>query len=106
MIFIGRLYKITIMKSAKEEIEEIKKYISDRLQEPAIARKTIQKITKEISDLRYMPRKYKLLKKNKNIEIHRMSVKNYVIIYQVDIKIKTVYILHIFNSKRNYLKLI
>lgn len=106
MILIGKLYKIIIMKTAKEEMEEIKIYISDRLQEPAIARKTIQRITKEISDLRYMPRKYKLLRKNKNIEIHKMSVKNYVIIYQINIKIKTVYILHIFNSKRNYLKLI
>lgn len=29
------------MKTAKEEMEEIKIYISDRLQEHAIARKTI-----------------------------------------------------------------
>lgn len=87
-------------------MENIKIYISDRLKEQYIAKKTIQKITSEIADLRYMPRKYRLIRKDKNIEIHKMIVKNYIIIYQVDIRIKTVYILHIFNSKRNYLKLI
>ena len=58
-----------------------------------------------ILDLSYMPRKYKLLKKEKDIEVRKMIIKNYIIIYQIEIKIKIVYILHIFYSKRNYLKL-
>lgn len=61
---------------------------------------------KEISDLDYMPRKYKMLKRNKEVEIRQRTVKNYNIIYQIDIKIRKVYILHIFYSKRNYLRLI
>lgn len=94
------------MGDAKEEIKNIKIYISDKLQEPITARRTIRAIINEIEDLKYMPRKYKLLRKEKDIEIHRLIVKNYVIIYRVDIKFKKVYILHIFYLKRNYLKFI
>lgn len=47
----------------------------------------------EILDLSYMPRKYKRLKKSRDIGIHQRTVKNYNIIYQIDIKIKKVYIL-------------
>ena len=71
-----------------------------------IDNKLLHKIQEEILDLSYMPRKYKRLKKTRNIGIHQRNVKNYNIIYQIDIKIKKVYILHIFYSRRNYLKLI
>ena len=71
-----------------------------------IANKLLHKIQEEILYLSYMPIKYKRLKKTRNIGIHQRNVKNYNIIYQIDIKIKKVYILHIFYSRRNYLKLI
>lgn len=95
-----------MMDDAIEDIEGIQYYISYVLHEPNVSRRLICKIQDEIFDLDYMPRKYKILKKTKNKEIHQKSVKNYNIIYQIDIKIKKVYILHIFYSKRNYLKLI
>lgn len=94
------------MDEAREDIEGIQYYISYVLHEPNVSRRLIRKIQEEISDLDYMPRKYKILKKTKHREIHQKAVKNYNIIYQIDIKIKKVYILHIFYSKRNYLKLI
>lgn len=66
----------------------------------------IVRIKNKISDLEYMPKKFKLLKQYKEIEIRLLIVKNYIIIYQIDSKIKRVHVLHIFYSKRNYLKLI
>ena len=74
------------------------------MKEEVIARKLIYRIQKEIFDLEYMPKKYKVLKKNKRKEIHQKTIKNYNIIYEIhDNK---VHILHIFYSRRNYLKLI
>lgn len=95
-----------MMNEAREDIEGIQYYISYVLHEPNVSRRLIRKIQEEISDLDYMPRKYKRLKKSRDIGIHQRTVNNYNIIYQIDIKIKKVYILHIFYSKRNYLKLI
>ena len=98
------LYKIIVLDDAIKEIEQIGNYISYMLQEPMIAKKLVKNIRYSILDLSYMPRKYILLKEKNNFEIRRSIVKNYIIIYQIEIKIKIVYILHIFYSKRNYLK--
>ena len=99
------LYKVIATNDAKKEMKDIGNYISYILYEPIIAKKLIKKIQDGFLDLTYMPRKYRLLTRKNNFEIRRSIVKNYIIIYQIEIKIKTVYILHIFYSKRNYLKL-
>ncbi len=100
------IYEIIYSTEYRQELKEIYYYIAIHLQEEVIAKKLVHKIQEEILDLSYMPRKYKRLKKTRNIGIHQRNVKNYNIIYQIDIKIKKVYILHIFYSRRNYLKLI
>ena len=98
------LYEVIAMNDAKKELKDIDNYISYILYEPIIAKKLIRKIQDGFLDLSYMPMKYKLLIKKRNFEIRKSIVKNYIIIYQIEIKIKIVYILHIFYSKRNYLK--
>lgn len=100
------IYEIIYSTEYRQELKEIYYYIAIHLQEGMIAKKLVNKIQKEILDLEYMPRKYKILKTTNHKEIHQKTVKNYDIIYQIDIKIKKVYILHIFYFKRNYLKLI
>ena len=104
MIFIDNLYHINVTEDARRELEEIQYYISHILREPNIARKLIGKIQREIEDLEYMPKKYKIIFKTKVKELHQKAVKNYNIIYRVNSKDQKVYILHIFYSKRNYLK--
>ena len=42
--------------------------------------------------------------KDGNIENRRLIIKNYIIIYQVNLLKKEVYLLHIFNSRKSYLK--
>ena len=99
-------YKISISDDAKEELKQIYYYIAMCLKEENIARKLINKIRKEILRLQYFPKENKVIFRQGKKELYRLIVKNYIIIYQIDIKIKTVYILHIFNSKQNYLKII
>lgn len=62
------LYKTIITVDAEEELKEIYYYIKVHLKEEVIARKLIYRIQKEIFDLEYMPKKYKVLKKNKRKE--------------------------------------
>lgn len=98
------LYKTVITDDANKELKEIYYYIKVHLQEEVIARKLVNKIQKEIFDLEYMPRKYKILINSKRKKIYQKSIKNYNIIYEIHAN--KVYILHIFYSKRDYLKLI
>ena len=65
MIFI-ELYQIIIMNDAKENLEEIQYYISYILREPNISRRLIRKIQREISDLNYMPKRYKVIIKSRD----------------------------------------
>lgn len=99
-------YKISISYDAKEELKGIYYYIAMKLKEEKIAKRLTNKIRKEILRLQYFPKENKVIAKQDRKKLYRLIVKNYIIIYQIDIKIKTVYILHIFNSKQNYLKLI
>lgn len=90
-------YNLIYSEEYNEELTLIYEYI---------AKKLITKIRKEILRLQYFPKENKVISRRRENELYRLIVKNYIIIYQIDIKIKTVYILHIFNSKQNYLKLI
>jgi len=99
-------YKILYSEEYNQELDSIYQYIAVQLKEENIARRLVSKIRKEILRLRYFPKENKIILRNPERKLYRLIVKNYVIIYQIDIKIKIVYILHIFNSKRNYIKLI
>lgn len=99
-------YKIIYSEEYNQELEEIYYYIAIHLKEEKIAENLVKKIRKEILRLQYFPKENIVLLKNRKDKLYRLVVKNYIIIYQVNIKVKTVYILHIFNSRRNYLKLI
>lgn len=77
------IYEISYSKEYKQELKNIYYYIAFHLQEENIAKKMIVRIKNKISDLEYMPRKFKLLKQYKEIEIRLLIVKNYIIIYQI-----------------------
>ena len=46
------------------------------------------------------PRAHKLLRKNKKFEYRKFIIKNYIIIYKINLKEKEVNILHIYNQKQ------
>ena len=99
-------YNLIYSLEYNEELTVIYEYVATKLNEENIAKKLITKIRKEILRLQYFPKENKVISRRRENELYRLIVKNYIIIYQIDIKIKTVYILHIFNSKQNYLKII
>ena len=75
------------------------------MKEQLIAKKTVKKIKEKMRNLNYFPFANKLLKKNKNFEYRKLIIKNYIIIYKINLKEKEINILHIYNQKINYEKL-
>ena len=50
------------------------------------------------------PFAYELYKKEENFEYRKFIVKNYIIIYKINLKEKEIKVLHIYNQKLNYNK--
>ena len=46
------------------------------------------------------PFAYKLIRKTKNFEYRKLIIKNYIIIYKINLKEKEINILHIYNQKQ------
>ena len=93
-------YKIIYKKRSRDELEKIYIYIKERLKEIRIAKKTVDNIRGKILNLSYFPFAYKLIKKTKNFEYRKFIIKNYIIIYKINLKEKEVNILHIYNQKQ------
>ena len=50
--------------------------------------------------LTYFPFANKLLRKNKDFEYRKFIIKNYIIIYKINLNEKEINILHIYNQKQ------
>ena len=50
--------------------------------------------------LEEFPYAHKLLRKTKNFEYRKFIIKNYIIIYKINLNLKEVNILHIYNQKQ------
>ena len=93
-------YEIIYKKQARDELDRIYLYIKERLKEDKIEQRTIDNIIGKMSNLRYFPYAHKLLRKTKKIEYRKFIIKNYIIIYKINLKEKEVNILHIYNQKQ------
>ena len=82
------------------ELDEIYIYIKDELKEERIAEKTIKKIKEKIRAINNFPFAHKLLRKTRNFEYRKLIIKNYIIIYKINLKEKEISILHIYNQKQ------
>ena len=100
-------YNIIYSKEYIDELTLLYQYIAIHLNEENVAKKLITRIKCEIINLRYFPKRNRLISKSKEEKLYRFIVKKkYIIVYRIDDKSKNINILHIFNSKQNYFKLI
>lgn len=95
-------YKIKYDKECYKELEQIYLYIKHRLKEEKIAKRTIRKIMDKVKILETFPKAYKLFKKEKHFEYRKFIIRNYVVIYKVNLEEKEINILHIYNQKQKY----
>lgn len=96
-------YKITITPIAKTNLQEIKDYIANDLQEPKAAYNTIRNILAKITLLSETPFIYPLYEDEPwhSRGIRHFPVNNYVVIYWVDEQTKTVSVLKIIYGRRD-----
>ena len=79
-------YTIRITRQAREQLRDIKKYISEVLMAPYAAKNTVAAIKKEIKSLDKMPERVRLTEEEpwRSEGIHRMRVKNNFVYYWID----------------------
>lgn len=101
----NRTFEVEFTEEYIEEIEEIYNYISKELKENNIAKRLINKINNKILDLSYLPEIYMKIGRKDMLkrEYHRMTVKNYNILYTIDYEKRKVYISSILYKIKNYL---
>ena len=99
-------YEIIYTKDYLDESANIYYYISIVLREQNIAEKLLTKIRKQVLGLSYFPKANKVVFSKRNEAVHRLIVKKYAIFYKIDELKKQIFILHIFNTRQNYLNFI
>lgn len=95
-------YVINYDNSFKRQMRNIYEYISENLKKKKIANKLLKTIDNKIKILEIFPFAYKLYKKEENFEYRKLIVKNYIIIYKINLKEREIFISHIYNQKFNY----
>ena len=90
----------------EQELQEIIFYLEFYLKEPITARRLYKLIIDSVSKLDYFPEGYFKINNSKNLNLHRILVNNYIIIYNVNRSKKEIYISHIFHNNQNYLNLL
>lgn len=85
---------------AIDEFRKIHYYIKYKLKEDKAAKRLFKKIKERLNILEEFPFIGKLIRKNKKFEYRKFIIKNYIIIYKINLKEKEVNILHIYNQKQ------
>ncbi len=101
-------YKILFSKDARKDLKDIYVYIKYSLQEPIIAKKLVDKLSKEIYKLEDNPTVYAIIKDEiiKKREIRKIKVNNYIVFYKVEEKNRIVEIVRIMYARRNWTKIL
>ena len=97
-------YKVEISDLAKQDIRDTVLYIKYALQEPATADRTIKAILDAIFTLEDMPLRIGLVNDERLAEkqIRGLYVKNYTVFFQVSEALKTVQIIRVLYSRREW----
>ena len=99
-------YKVEYSKESKKDLIEIKKYIKNDLQEPETAQKLIDKIRKQINELKDNPEIYEIIDEDiiKKLEIRKLIIDNYIVFYRI--KNRSVQIVRIMYGRRDWVNLV
>lgn len=102
-------YDVRVTDVAKNDLDEIIKYITETLQNRTAATSLLDDFTKQVSFLADSPYMFPACADNR-LQKHGyrrfLFKKNYVALYLIDDDKKIVNIMHIFYAKRDYAKLI
>ena len=101
-------YKVKSSRRARKDLTAIGDYITKELHAPQAALDLMDEIDSQLIGLRQMPKRFALVSDERiaRSDIRSIPVKNYLIFYVVDDATKTVNILRILYSRRDWAKLL
>lgn len=100
------MYKLFISPAAQEDLLEIKRYITEELENPNSAKKVVLRITRRLRDLIDFPQSGVLLSSKINLDIgYRYIVcDNYLAFYRVEKD--EIYVDRVMYGRRDYMKIL
>ena len=98
-------YEIVISETCLEEIEENFNYIKNVLKAEQSSNRLRQKVRESIRGLKIYPKVYAKIEKldREGRDYRRIIIDNYILIYTIIEKDKTILISHMYYGGRNYL---
>lgn len=99
------MYNIKFSKDFIKDLTLACSYLSNCFGYPRGAQKLINNITKKLELLSVMPWIYPIIGKSNRLknEYRKILIDNYVLLYTIDVSEKTIYISHLYYSRKNYL---
>ena len=97
-------YRVDISEPAENDLRNIVRYISAQLSAPITALKMMDIIEEAISELAFMPQKCPFVADERlaMLGYHKLPVKNYIVFFTIDEKLKVVDIERILYARRNW----
>lgn len=97
-------YRVDISEPAENDLRNIVRYISAQLSAPTTALKMMDVIEEAIGGLAVMPQKCPFVVDERlaMLGYHKMLVKNYIVFFTIDEKLKVVDIERILYVRRNW----
>ena len=97
-------FRVNISDLGKQDIREIASYIKHTLQEPVIARRTVDAIVDAIHTLEDNPARIALVNDARlaSMQIRGLYVKNYTVFFRVSETSKIVEIIRVLYSRRDW----
>jgi toxin ParE1/3/4 len=101
-------YKVTTSHRAKRNMTYIGKYIATQLHAPETAREYLDNFKSQIAELNHMPKRFALVSDERlaKMGMRSVQVKNYSIFYIVDEQTKTVTVISVMYSRRDWVNLL
>ena len=99
-------YQVRITDTAKQDLREIAFYIAERAMDKEAAKRFVMELQAECKRLVDFPQGGAMPKDRilRSFEFRYIVHKDYLIFYSIDEEHKTVNVLAIFNSKKDYLR--
>ena len=98
-------YQIKQTKIFTKEFRTIYKYIDLNLRAHKAVHTMYYNTIKKIKSLEIFPERNEIIVVQNKHKLRKIQIKNYVILYEVIEKDKTLLILHMFHNKQNYLNI-
>ena len=101
-----KLFEVEFTDECIKEMTEIYEYISNNLKEDNAAKRLMTEVTNKVLNLENTPEIYMKIGKVDKLkrEYHRMVVKNYIVLYTIDLEKRKVYVSRMVYGRKKYLK--